>query len=306
MTLRRRVLAVGLLLAAGCNSSPPAPAPTVTASNSAAKAASVPAKSAPPVTSSPADDEPLPTISLGGTSSGSGSAGAQSSNLEPPPTRAEIIEALKPIQVILGKWRGTTRKEVGDFKGTDDPQWVWDLRTDRDHPALVMKSSEGLYFQSARLTWLKADNRFRLETTSSDGQKRVFEGTYTEPPQEFQEAGSIVQHKFKLELDEQGDAKERWQLVMNLQNNDRYLLELAKARASDFFRFDTVGHQREGTNFAQSDTDYGERKCIISGGLGTIQVSYQGKSYWVCCTGCEAAFKEDPEGWLKEAAKKPK
>jgi hypothetical protein len=252
------------------------------------------------------EDEPLPTISLRGAAPGSGSTDANASDQEPPPTRAEIIEALKPIQVILGKWRGTTRKEVGDFKGTDDPHWVWDLRTDRDRPALVMKSTEGLYFQLARLTWLKTDNRFRLETTSSDGVKRVFEGTYTEPPQEFQEAGTIVQRKFKLQLDEQGDAKERWQLVMNLQNNDRYLLELAKARANNFFRFDTVGHQRDGTSFAQSDTDYGERKCIISGGLGTIQVSHLGKSYWVCCTGCEAAFKEDPEGWLKEAAQKPK
>jgi hypothetical protein len=302
--MRRRAcpLAVGLLLAAGCNSSSPS-SESVSKTRAAAQPPAVPAET----TQAPAEsavDEPLPTISLGGESRSEAATSSQASEQGPPATRAEIIAALQPIQVILGKWRGTTRKEVGDFKGVDDPQWVWDLRTDRDHPALVMKSTEGLYFQSARLTWLKADNRFRLETTAADGHKRVFEGTYTEPPLEFQEAGATVQRKFKLQLDEQGDTKERWQLVLNLQNNDRYLLELAKARTNDFFRFDTVGHQRDGTSFAQSDTDYGERKCIISGGLGTIQVSYQGKSYWVCCTGCEAAFKEDPEGWLKEAAKK--
>lgn len=49
-----------------------------------------------------------------------------------------------------------------------------------------------------------------------------------------------------------------------------------------------------------NDEDYGEKECIISGGLGTIQVSYQGKSYWVCCTGCKAAFEEDPESWIAE------
>lgn len=37
---------------------------------------------------------------------------------------------------------------------------------------------------------------------------------------------------------------------------------------------------------------------MISQGLGTTQVSYKGKSYWVCCSGCKAAFEEDPEKWI--------
>lgn len=60
----------------------------------------------------------------------------------------------------------------------------------------------------------------------------------------------------------------------------------------------TVNTQREGTSFALSDTDYGEKTCIISQGLGTISVSHNGKSYWVCCTGCKAAFEDEPEKWI--------
>ncbi|MBD3673017.1 MAG: TRASH domain-containing protein [Planctomycetaceae bacterium] len=48
---------------------------------------------------------------------------------------------------------------------------------------------------------------------------------------------------------------------------------------------------------------------MVSGGLGTATVSFEGKTYYVCCSGCSAAFNEEPERWiakaLEEAKKKP-
>ena len=61
---------------------------------------------------------------------------------------------------------------------------------------------------------------------------------------------------------------------------------------------DTIGCQRTGTSFALSDSDYGEKTCVISQGLGTTAVSFQGKTYWVCCSGCKAAFEEEPAKWI--------
>ncbi|MBR9804101.1 YHS domain-containing protein [bacterium] len=49
------------------------------------------------------------------------------------------------------------------------------------------------------------------------------------------------------------------------------------------------------------DEGYGEKTCIISGGLGTITVSHNGQTYYVCCTGCKAAFEDDPERWIARA-----
>ncbi|MBV9126060.1 MAG: YHS domain-containing protein [Planctomycetes bacterium] len=45
-------------------------------------------------------------------------------------------------------------------------------------------------------------------------------------------------------------------------------------------------------------------ECIVTGGLGTIPVSYKGITYYVCCTGCKQAFEDNPEKILKEAAKR--
>lgn len=103
------------------------------------------------------------------------------------------------------------------------------------------------------------------------------------------------------------DSGEQWQLAIAQQENNRYLLEVGKRRGkADFARFDTVSTQRDGTSFALSDTDYAERTCIISEGLGTTEVTWKGRSYWVCCSGCKAAFDEDPETWIARAAERAK
>jgi hypothetical protein len=102
--------------------------------------------------------------------------------------------------------------------------------------------------------------------------------------------------------------QEHWQIVLNQQDNDRYLLEMSKRppAGKTFNKFDTVGTQRFGKSFAAVDIDNPGPKCIISGGLGNATVSYKGKSYPVCCSGCAAAFNEDPERWLAKLAEKEK
>ncbi|MEZ5952658.1 MAG: YHS domain-containing protein, partial [Planctomycetaceae bacterium] len=69
---------------------------------------------------------------------------------------------------------------------------------------------------------------------------------------------------------------------------------------------DTVSTQREGTSLALIDEGYGEKTCIISGGLGTMTVSHKGQTYYVCCTGCKAAFEDDPERWIARAEEQKK
>ncbi len=108
--------------------------------------------------------------------------------------------------------------------------------------------------------------------------------------------------KYQLQLRQtNGDSpRDTWQVTFNQQENHRYLVELARKSGSNFIRFDTIATQRQGTSFAKSDVGYGDRECIISGGLGVTQVSFKGKNYWVCCSGCKAAFEEDPATWIAE------
>lgn len=221
-----------------------------------------------------------------------------------------VIERLKPLQVLLGDWRGTTRREFEGFKAVDSHEWIWDLQTDPDQPALLMTSDQSPYLRSARLTWDRDTKQFVLHTTDPDGLVRRLTGDFTDPVHEEVGGDDKLHRVFRLQFTQAADSDpgpngDYWQIAFAQQENNRYLLELDRRRGSaDFRRYDTVSTQREGTSFAVSDSGYGEKTCIISEGLGTIEVRYQGRSYWVCCSGCRAAFEEDPEKWIALAARR--
>jgi hypothetical protein len=44
-------------------------------------------------------------------------------------------------------------------------------------------------------------------------------------------------------------------------------------------------------------------ECVVSGGLGTSTVSYMGETFYVCCSGCAEAFKENPKKFVDEFKK---
>ena len=211
----------------------------------------------------------------------------------------DVIAALKPLQIVMGKWNGVL-KSGGNPEVHD---WVWDLTTDRQYPALSLNVTSGNYFNNARITYEPSSTLYRMTTVDSEGIAREFEGGWEVEPAEVPgEDGKTLHRTFKLKLTEvpNADLPNRWEYVFSQQNNNRYQVFASRARgtSSRFIQRDVIGSQRSGTTFAQADDDYGERTCIISQGLGTIQVSYQGKSYYVCCTGCRAAFEDDPQMWI--------
>jgi hypothetical protein len=169
-----------------------------------------------------------------------------------------------------------------------------------------MKSEKNLYVTEARLTYLPDRQIYQMVAQDKEGQTRTLEGQFTSPVEEFEGDDRRVHRKFKLQLTEVGDAKDALKLTLNQQDNNRYLLEVERKKGGRFARVDTIGTQREGSSFALNDTDYKDKTCVISGGLGTSQVSYNGKSYWVCCSGCQAAFNEEPARWVAEFEAKQK
>ncbi len=81
------------------------------------------------------------------------------------------------------------------------------------------------------------------------------------------------------------------------------LLESEDAERHTFAKLGEVGYTREGVSFAAGES---YPLCIVTEGRGTTQVSYKGKTYWVCCSGCKDLFNENPESVLAEAAAREK
>ena len=244
-------------------------------------------------------------VRLGGSASDtSATAGGGAATGSGDPHSNPAFAKLKDLQIVLGEWRGTTRRKFGDFNALETVRWKWDLLTDKSQPALVFDTTDSPYFQAARLTYDATAQHFRLAATDKDGVKRVYEGTYTQEPQLV--AGddpNKLQRVFKLQLDqiEPADDRELARVVLNQQNNNRYLVEIYRRSGERVVIHDTIANQREGTSFALIDEGYGERTCVISEGLGTMTVTHNGRTYYVCCTGCQAAFNENPEYWIAKA-----
>lgn len=214
-----------------------------------------------------------------------------------------VVSALQPLQVLLGKWTGTTRKAL-----LDQPEWVWDFQTQPEQPALVIQSTKGVYIREGRLTYLPSQQQYELTAKDEGGVKRVYRGDLVEPIAEVAGDDKQTHRTYKLELTQTEPAPddECWQVALAQLDNNRYLLEWNRRRgAGAFQRVDTVNSLREGTSFASvNPDDYGDKTCIISEGLGTIAVTHAGRQYWVCCTGCKAAFEENPEKWIARLAAK--
>jgi len=145
-----------------------------------------------------------------------------------------------------------------------------------------------------------------MTTIDEEDVKRSFSGAFTvEPKDTPSEDGKTVERSFQLELTENSGAGRgtRYQYIFKQQHNNRYLVDVKRARGKAVFRLiDVIGSQREGVSFAKADDDYGDKTCIISGGLGTSTVSHKGKTYYVCCSGCKAAFDDEPERWIARLA----
>jgi hypothetical protein len=102
-------------------------------------------------------------------------------------------------------------------------------------------------------------------------------------------------------------SKETQRFVLSMLHENRFLYryEVKPAGQTRFTRHYQVGATKEGVAFAEAGSNQPE--CIVSGGLGTISVTHNGKTYYVCCSGCRDAFKEEPEKYIREfQAKKAK
>lgn len=302
------VLGVALGAAGGCGGSPP-PAPQVDKQGPTSAEPESPSVRPQKSAASPARPgrARFQPVDVGEPTGDPGDAATGSARQADERQTQSIIDALQPFQILLGQWKWVTQKKIGDFPKTgDDLEWVWDFQKDKQHPALTAHSDSHPYFHQLWLTYLPDAAQFQLTAEDVDGTQRVLAGTWVDGGEPREETdGKTLQRTYKARLTQveplEGD---QWQITFNHLDNNQYLVEYKKSRGpgKSFSPFDIVRQQRVGTSFALADSDNPGPKCIISGGLGTMSVTYKGKSYPVCCSGCQAAFNDDPERWLAKLA----
>jgi hypothetical protein len=198
-------------------------------------------------------------------------------------------EMLRAFQDLIGSWRCTgepygTREEK--LKGFWQEKMAWQWQFKGEDAWLALTIDKGKYFRSAEVRYLPETDVYQIKAVTLDKETLTFEGKLD---------------KRKLSVERRDPkSKQDQRLVFSLLHANRYLIryEIRPADHTAFTPLYQIGCTKEGVAFASGDD---KPECIVSGGRGTMPVVYNGKTYYVCCTGCRDAFKEDPEKYIKEA-----
>jgi hypothetical protein len=208
---------------------------------------------------------------------------------EDPPAKRTPKEALRALNDLIGNWRGTgepstgTREEKQRNFWTEGISWEWQFKG--QDACLKATFDKGKYFTAAELRYRPDDDKYLLKATTAGKETVSFEGTLKDK---------------RLTLERSDDkTNESQRLVINLLHFNRYVYtyEVKAADKAAFGPVYRVGATKEGVAFAGGDD---KPECVVSGGLGTIPVSYKGKTYYVCCSGCRDAFRDEPEKYIQE------
>lgn len=197
--------------------------------------------------------------------------------------------ALRPYAGLVGSWRGTGQPQRGSTRGawTETAEWSWTL--DAESAALDLTIGKGKYLRSARLRPDGGPDSFRLDAVLADGATRGYSG----------KPGARKSLVFEAEEPaEEGPTR----ITLTPLHDTRFLLllEASPPESSGRTRLAEVGYTLQGATFAAAGESH--PICIVTEGRGTMAVSYQGKTYYVCCSGCKDLFEADPEAIIAEAA----
>jgi hypothetical protein len=202
---------------------------------------------------------------------------------------SEAKEALKELQEFIGGWKGNGGPDK-PRPGPRDPVWSenvsWSWHFKAEDAWLSMSIKDGKLFKSGELRYLPSKKVYQLTLTNKEDKKLVFEG-------------KIEREVLKLQRVD-AETKTTEQITMNTAaEGDRFIYHVAhKNKGTTFWKKDyLVACTREGVSLGKVDK---KNECVVSGGLGTMAITYKGETFYVCCSGCAEAFKENPEKYITE------
>jgi hypothetical protein len=203
-------------------------------------------------------------------------------------------EALQALQEFIGGWKAgqATDKKLGAWTETSD--WSW--RFKGKDVWISFKIKNGKAYQEGEIRFLPDKSKYQVTVTTKAGDKLAFEG-------EFKKVGAA--NVLMVErVDPDTEITEQIKMSV-ISDGDRLVYSKWTKRGTQLTKQLDVGYTREGVTFG---IESGGKKpeCCVTGGLGTMAVSFGGATYYVCCSGCRDAFNDNPAKVVAEYLKKKK
>jgi hypothetical protein len=202
-------------------------------------------------------------------------------------------DALSPFNPLIGKWNAAgvpdgsaEEKQKGHWSEVMD--WSWRIKG--DDARLVVVFDNGKYYKSGELRHAAKNNSYNLQLETTDNKQVNFTGILKNREVTFERTDD--------------NTKETQRLIFSMFHSNRivYRFEVKPADKTFFTKAYRVGATKDGEPLVGPHLR--EKECVVSGGLGVATVTHEGKTYYVCCSGCREAFLDEPEKYIKEFEKR--
>lgn len=212
---------------------------------------------------------------------------------------AQGVESLTPFRDFVGEWRGVGQPQRGSTRGAwvERGQWQWKFTDGKS--ALVFQSPQGKLIHAAELRPARDSGLFELTVEPAPGDNKSEDA----PTKTIYQGKTDADGRLVVTTSNPPAELPARITIGLVANGDRLLMLLErKAPAGErYSRLAEVGYTREGSQFGKGNT---QPECVVTGGHGSIAVEFEGKTYYVCCSGCRDLFNDDPAGTLAEYRKR--
>ncbi|MBK97057.1 MAG: hypothetical protein CMJ79_15285 [Planctomycetaceae bacterium] len=192
---------------------------------------------------------------------------------------------LQEIQEFIGQWKGVGQLKRGSTQGGWIEESLWEWKFAKQDSALIYKSPKGKFVKELRVSF--EDGAYIASGVNADDEKIELRGRRDESGKlVFVNSGSAMPSRISFRTVASGK-----RMVVSFER---------KLSESLYTRLGEVGATRKGSMFGKGVQ---EVVCIVSGGKGTTPVTFEGKTYYVCCTGCRDYFNENAAEIVAEYAK---
>jgi len=198
-------------------------------------------------------------------------------------------KALAEVGDFVGQWNASG--EIADgkkaiFKEVLEIGWKFSKEGDA---WMTLTVKDGKFLVSGDLKYLVDKKQYQLTAKDKAGKELVYVGT-------------LAKGKLVLEAKDATSGDVNKLLINTLADGARMMVQAdvqtkGKGLASTVFKTSAT---KEGESFAGGGK---KNICCVTGGLGSIAVSYNGKPYYVCCSGCRDEFNANPKKIVEEFEK---
>ncbi|MBN9120987.1 MAG: YHS domain-containing protein [Planctomycetes bacterium] len=214
---------------------------------------------------------------------------AQPDKKAKPEDQAKAKKALQDVQDFIGLWNleGTQKAGGKTEAWKEKVSWSWKFKDGNPSITVAFAEGKGKFYKEGELNYDVAGKKYVLTLTPAgkDDTKQVFDGTFAKGALTVSRKDAKTGDVYRIKMNTVADGV-RFALKYEKQDGGKGLF-------SDVY---ALNGNKDGESLAGGSK---KPECIVSGGAANIPVTYNGKTYYVCCSGCRDEFNANPKKYAK-------